>query len=91
MAKSKRSRRARRQVADKPVQSPAAPIPQAATPVEESPQPVAPAISRSAPAVNRTTSVDFAKDYYYVYAELRHILIVTFIMFGVMLGLSYLV
>lgn len=79
MAKSKRSRRARRQEVEKPVQSPAAAAPQAAAPVEK---------KAAAAAASRKT-VDFANEYYYVYAELRQILMVTGIMFVIMIGLSY--
>lgn len=78
MAKSKRSRRARRQTVEKPVQSTPAPAP-----VEKKPAPAAATPSRQA--------VDFAQEYYYVYAELRQILLMTAIMFATMIGLSYLI
>ncbi|MCB0193855.1 MAG: hypothetical protein KDJ65_18035 [Anaerolineae bacterium] len=78
MAKSRRSRRVRRQESEKPVPSPAAPAPQVAAPVEK----------KATPAASRTT-VDFAREYYYVYAELRQILLVTAIMFAAMIGLSF--
>ena len=80
MAKSRRSRRVRRQESEKPVPSPAAPAPQVAAPVEK----------KATPAASRTTAtVDFAREYYYVYAELRQILLVTAIMFAAMIGLSF--
>ena len=78
MAKSRRSRRVRRQESEKPVPSPAAPAPQVAAPVEK----------KATPAASRTT-VDFAREYYYVYAELRQILLVTATMFAAMIGLSF--
>ncbi|MCB0207960.1 MAG: hypothetical protein KDJ52_01445 [Anaerolineae bacterium] len=83
MAKSKRSsRRVRRQETEKPVQSPVVSAPQAEAPIERK-------AASAAPAVARKTTVDFSKDYYYVYAELRQIFLVTAVMFAAMVGISF--
>jgi len=75
MAKSKRSRRARRQETPKPTPKPAPP-----QPAEET---VAPA-----PTSNRKW-VDFATEYYYVYLEMRNVVIIGGLMFAVLIGLSF--
>lgn len=85
MAKSRRSRRDRRQQSDTSIQVPASPAPKTAVPVQKTAAPAAPA-----PAA-RVTTVDFAKEYYYVYAELRKIFIITALMFAVMVGLSFVI
>lgn len=85
MAKSKRSRRARRQQVEK--QPPSPPV--------VSPKPEAAAKAEAASAVSSKPSsryaVDFATEYYYIYTELRNIFVVALVMFAVMLGLSYFV
>ena len=90
MAKSKRSRRDRRQQSEKSSQVPVSSAPKAPVPAENVSAPVAPAPTTPAPAP-RNNTVDFAKDYYYVYAELRQIFLVTALMFAVMIGLSFLI
>ncbi|MCB0167921.1 MAG: hypothetical protein KDI79_27080 [Anaerolineae bacterium] len=85
MAKSKRSRRDRRLQSDSSIQVPVSSAPKDAVPVQKAASPAAPA-----PAA-RAVTVDFAKDYYYVYAELRQIFIITAFMFAVMIGLSFVI
>jgi len=76
MAKSKRSRRAPRvEVQKHPVQ-PASP-PAAVT--------TGPA---AAPANNRKL-IDFAQEYYYVFYDMRNIVLIGLLMFAVMVGLSF--
>jgi hypothetical protein len=81
MAKSKRSRRVQSEQKQRP------------------PSGIAAAeINSSAPTLNGTVEVaaqprrkmvDFAQEYFYVYQEMRNILIVAIIMLLVMFGLSY--
>ena len=89
MAKSKKSRRARRQETAKQKQNVADQVvkEEVVSPVEEpvSPEPADPSPE---PAPKRKV-VDFAKEYYYVYAELRNILIVAAVMFLIMFGLAF--
>jgi len=73
MAKSKRARRARRQKQT---------VIDTAAEAQETTQP-----APTPPAVQN--DVNFAKEYFYVYKELRNILIVTLVMFAVMAGLAY--
>jgi hypothetical protein len=79
---AKRSRRTRKKETQ---QQPASrPVPEAA-PVavpEPTPSPVVAAARKS---------VDFAKEYYYVYTDLRNVAIIAVIMFALMVSLGYLI
>lgn len=88
MAKAKRSRRARRQRTVKQQQQVTSPAPQdkVESGVEES-QPPEVVEDASTPR----NVVNFAREYFYVYTELRNILIVAIVMFIVMAGLAYFV
>jgi hypothetical protein len=94
---AKRSRRERRQEPGKQRQFTPPPI----TPVESPTAEVAPPVVRdelvlpakatqASPANNRKT-INFAQEYFYVYSELRNILIITVLMFAVMVGLSFVI
>ena len=94
---AKRSRRERRQEPGKQRQFTPPPI----TPVESPAAEVAPPVVRdelvppvkaaqATPANNRKT-INFAQEYFYVYSELTHILIITVLMFAVMVGLSFVI
>jgi len=83
---AKRSRRARRQAKEKrTVTSPI--IKDEVEPVVEEPE--SPEVVEETPVPRNL--VDFAQEYFYVYTELRNILIVAIIMFIVMAGLAYFV
>ncbi|MCB9076211.1 MAG: hypothetical protein H6631_01310 [Anaerolineaceae bacterium] len=84
MAKSKRTRRDRRLPSDSPVQSPV-------SPASKTPVAVQKTAAQAAPAAAVRSTVDFTKEYYYVYAELRQIFLVTIFMFAVMIGLSFVI
>ncbi len=47
--------------------------------------------SEATPANTRKAMVNFAQEYFYVYRELVTILIITLLMFGVMVGLSFVI
>jgi hypothetical protein len=91
MAKSKKSRRARRQEIAKQKQSTVSKV--TTTKIEAAPEEIAsPEPVETIPEpVTRRKVVDYAKEYYYVYAELRNILIVAVVMFLIMLGLGFLI
>jgi len=82
---AKRSRRARRQEAAKPKQTPNI-VEKVADSLEEAPAPK-PAPAPPQPAARKV--VNFAQEYLYVYTELRNVLIVALIMFALMFGLAY--
>ena len=83
---AKRSRRTRRQAKQKQtVTSP--PIKDEVEPLVE--EPAIPEVVKETPVPRNV--VDFAQEYFYVYTELRNILIVAIIMFIVMAGLAYFV
>jgi hypothetical protein len=92
MAKSKKSRRPRREQIER--QKPT--IIDSSTTVESTPgrSEIAanilptPKAAEPAPSVRRKI-IDFGQDYFYVYTEMRNILIVTVAMFAVMIGLSF--
>lgn len=83
---AKRSRRARRQESQK--QTPVAPQ----TPVTPKPAPVKPAapvpVAGKATALNGKV-VNFAQEYFYVYHDLRNVLIISVLMLVVLVGLSF--
>ena len=91
MAKSKQSRRARKQQIEKQRQQEAVattttPPPQ----VEEQPQVVdtpAPVAAPKSGPIRKV--VNFADEYYYVYTDLRNITIVSLVMFALMFALGY--
>ena len=89
MAKSKQSRRARKQQTEKRLQQKAT-APTTAPEVEEQPQvidtpePVAQPISGPI-----RKAVNFADEYYYVYTDLRNITIVSVVMLALMFALGY--
>lgn len=84
MAKSK-SRRVRRQQSDN--QSQAAARDQIVTTAEA--EALAPAAD--APRGPGRKTVNFGEEYFYVYREMRSILLVAVVMFVVMVGLAYLI
>ena len=90
MAKSKKSRRARRQESEKLRQQSEVKVP--VTTVEADDVAVEPAveISASEPALPRK-AVNFAQDYYYVYTDLRNMLVIAVALFVVMFGLLYII
>lgn len=75
---AKRSRRTRRQEASR----------QPVTPPEP-PKEKQPRVDEPAPAPGKI--INFSQEYFYVYAELRNVLIITVAMFLVMAGLAYLI
>ena len=84
MAKSK-TRRVRRQQSEK--QSQPAATDQLAALVEEEPI----ALATDAPRGSGRKLVNFGEEYFYVYREMRSILLVAVVMFVVMIGLAYLI
>lgn len=90
---AKRSRRARRQASQKqryqqptPQPTPAAEAP----PVVEAPSPVVPKVETPSPASSSKT-VDFAEEYYYVYEEVRNIVVIGSLMFVLLIGLGFVI
>lgn len=82
---AKRSRRERRQLAEK--QQKSTPDSQPVTPE--------PIVSVAEPAASKATgsnrSVDFVREYYYVYTDLRTIVIMAVLMIAVLIGLSFVI
>lgn len=90
MAKSKRSRRARRAENETQDQAVATDKPVASAPTTVNGNDNQPAdTSTSKPSFGNT--VDYATEYFYVYTEVRNILIIAVVMFVVLFGLSYLI
>lgn len=95
---AKKSRRTRRQEAEKQKKSAfdiaAASAAESAPAVSNAiPQPAAPAaqpVVAETSAVNRKV-VDFVQEYFYVYLDLRNILIVAVLMVAVLIGLSFVI
>lgn len=82
---AKRSRRARRQETEKRLQQPDQPaVPKPAAPVQKPVETPAPAPD---PILN--SDVDFGREYYYVYSDLRNISLVAAAMFVLMFALGY--
>ena len=81
---AKKSRRTRKQTTDiQPQQaSRPAPIPTSVAVEEPDTSPI---------LATPQKSFDFSEEYYYVYTDLRNVTIVAVIMFGLMVGLGYLV
>lgn len=77
---AKRSRRARRQ---EPAKQPVTPP----RPQQEKPSAVAEPVTASV----QSKIVNFSQEYFYVYTELRNVLIIAVIMLLLMAGLAYLV
>lgn len=75
MAKSKSSRRARRQATPKPTPPPVTP-----QPAEKTVEPV---------STSNRKWVDFAREYHYVFFEMRNVVIIGVLMFAVLIGLSF--
>ena len=89
MAKSKQSRKARKQELEKRAQkeavsSSAATAPEVAQPQIDTPAPISEPKSLPVRKV-----VDFAEEYYYVYTDLRNITIVSVVMFALMFALGF--
>jgi hypothetical protein len=78
MAKSKKSRRARRVEIQKPPAQPAV-----------APQP-APETTPVAPANNRKL-INFSQEYFYVYHDMRNVVIIGLLMFAIMTALSFVI
>jgi hypothetical protein len=89
MAKSKRARRVQPKLEKQPrtVSNVATPA-QAGRPGSNGSAPAALNVAEAA-TPSRRNLVDFTGEYYYVYAELRNILVIAILMFLVMAGLSY--
>ena len=81
---AKKSRRARKKTTETQSQPVSRPIPATTPAAVEEPT------SGSILAATRK-SVDFAKEYYYVYTDLRIVTIVAIIMFGLMVALGYVI
>lgn len=92
MAKSKKSRRLRREQTEKQRQNIASIL---TSTQEAAPSQPAETAAEAAPAAVQVTAlprrrtVDFGHHYYYVYTEMRNILIVAIAMFAVMAALSF--
>ena len=80
---AKKSRRTRRQEAQKQPQP--APTPQSA--VTEAPKPAI-EVAEPAPAANRK-AFNFAQEYFHVYFDMRNVLIISVLMFVVLIALSF--
>lgn len=90
-SKSRKSRRARRLEAEKQRQHIAGPAKTSEVePSIETPPPPALIETPSSPEFRRK-SVNFAQEYFYVYTELRNILIIAVIMFALMVGFLYVI
>ncbi len=72
---AKRSRKSRKMRVSKPV------------------APIAPVASPQVKAKNDSNGVevDFTKDYFYVFTDMRMMLVITILMVGLMVGLSYVI
>jgi hypothetical protein len=79
---AKRSRRTRKKETQQQPASQPAPAAAPAAVAEPSPSPV---------VATTRKSVDFAKEYYYVYTDLRNVTIFAVIMFVLMIGSGYLI
>ena len=92
MAKSKKSRRLRREQTEKQRQNIASTLTSdretAPSQRSETPDEAAPAAVQVT-ALPRRQTVDFGHHYYYVYTEMRNILTVAIAMFAVMVALSF--
>ncbi len=93
MAKTKKSRRARRQESEKQRQS------SASTPIFDSVEPGtdedSELTSTETSDNNRQTlrgkAVDFVQEYFYVYTDLGNMIVIAVILFVIMVGLLYLI
>lgn len=96
---AKRSRRARRQISQKqrqtvterqpvPAAPPATTVDTPAVAAEVTPSPVEEAGVKPS---NARKVVDFAREYFYVYSEIRIFLIIAVLMFIVLVGLSFVI
>ena len=83
---AKKSRRARRQQAQKQPQSFVQETPIEASEPEVAPEPT----PEDRPMVSHK-AVNFAQEYFYVYVDLRNILIVAALMVAVLIGLSFVI
>ncbi len=96
MAKAKKSRRARRQEAERQRQKTdtthvveTAELESVESIVEPSPEPEA--VEEDSTSQIRRKVVDFSREYFYVYTDLRNIAIISVILFVIMVGLLYLI
>jgi hypothetical protein len=81
---AKKSRRARRQEAQKQSQPTTAPSPPVAA---ERPAPAAKELE-PAPASNRKT-INFSEEYFHIYFDMRNVLLISVLMFVVLIALSF--
>ena len=90
---AKRSRRVRRQETEKQRQFASPPMTSVELPAVEAVEDEFPLPMKAAQAapINNRKVVNFAQEYYYVYPELRNIMIITAILFVVMIGLSFVI
>jgi len=94
MAKSRKSRRVRRQEMQKQRQSSSAEIAQVTSEAvieEDVPAPTDDEEQDMNSSPLHKTTIDYAWEYFYVYSEMRMILISAILMFGVLVGLSFLI
>ena len=93
MAKAKKSRRTRRQEAEKQRQrtdtSSVVEAIEVEPVVETSPEPEA--IEETPTPQIRRKVVDFSQEYFYVYTDLRNIAIISLVLFVIMVGLLYVI
>ena len=93
MAKAKKSRRARRQEAEKQRQKTGTSRVVETVevePVKETlPEPEA-VEAAPIPQIHRK-AVDFAREYFYVYTDIRNIFVITLVLFVIMIGLLYII
>jgi hypothetical protein len=89
---AKRSRRERRLETEKQRPIPGESVPalaEAFEPVARLAMPTGPKGAEAVTTNNKKSVINFAQEYFYVYSELKTILVVTMLMFVVMIGLSF--
>ena len=90
MAKSKKSRRVRRQESEKLRQQSEVKAPVTTVEADDVATEPKVEVSASQPALQRKV-VNFAQEYYYVYTDLRNMLFFAVVLFVVMFGLLYII
>ncbi len=93
MAKTKRSRRFRRQETEKQRNTALDEAVAVATPeatLDTLPPPVIRNVSKTS-GVTPSADVNFGQEYFYVYHELRNILLITVLLLAVLIGLSFII
>jgi len=90
MAKSKKSRRVRRQEIEKQRQQGESKV-AVATEVSKETESESQVVKPVAPESVQRKAVDFAKEYFYVYTDLRSMLIIAAVLLVVMIGALYVI